>query len=89
MQHYDYRLNTGNLYSSATVFRPIARAIGMFKYRDLHYFDGFFDVWGDAKNERRGRPALANTLAVFLHKDGVSHQVCEYQLSDGNDYPRP
>jgi hypothetical protein len=88
MQQYDSTLHTGNQYSSATDFRPIARSIGIFKYRDLYYFDGFFDIWGDAKNERRGRPALANTLAVFLHKDGVSSQVCEYQLS-GRDYPKP
>jgi hypothetical protein len=89
IQKYDSSLNTGNLYSTATSFRPIARSIGIFKYRDLYYFDGFFDIWGDAKNERRGLPALANTLAVFLHKDGVSRQICEYRLSDGRDYPKP
>jgi hypothetical protein len=88
IQAYDTKINTGNLYSTATGFRPIARSIGIFKYRDLYYFDGFFDIWGDANNERRGRPALANTLAVFLHKDGVSRQICEYRLS-GRDYPKP
>jgi hypothetical protein len=89
IQKYDSSLQTGNLYSTATDFRPIARSIGIFKYRNLYYFDGFFDIWGDAKNERRGRPALANTLAVFLHKDGVSRQMCEYDLIDRQDYPTP
>lgn len=88
IQQYDSALHTGNLYSTATDFRPIARSIGVFKYRGLFYFDGFFDIWGDAKNERRGRAELANTLAVFLHKNGVSSQVCEYQLG-GRDYPKP
>jgi hypothetical protein len=88
VQQYDSTLKTGNLYGSATKFRPIARSIGIFKYRDKYYFDGFFDIWGDAKNERRGRPALANVLAVFLHRDGVSRQICEYRLS-GRDYPGP
>ena len=88
VQKYDPTLNTGNLYGSATNFRPIARSIGVFKYRDKYYFDGFFDIWGDAKNERRGRPALANTMAVFLNQDGISRQICEYHLS-GEDYPRP
>jgi hypothetical protein len=88
IQQYDSALHTGNLYSTATDFRPIARSIGIFKYRELYYLDGFFDIWGDAKNERRGRPALANTLAVFRHKDGVSSQICEYQLG-GRDYPKP
>ncbi len=89
VQKYDSNLNTGNLYSTATGFRPIARSIGIFKYRGLYYLDGFFDIWGDARNERRGRPSLANTLAVFLHKDGATRQICEYQLSDGRDYPKP
>ena len=88
VQQYDSTIHTGNLYSSGIGFRPVARAIGIFKYRDLYYMDGFFDIWGDAQNERRGRPALANKLAVFLHRDGVSRQICEYHLS-GGDYPRP
>src|SRR5271166_87204 len=88
IQQYDSAIRTGNLYSSGIGFRPVARAIGIFKYHDLYYMDGFFDIWGDAQNERRGRPALANTMAVFLHRDGVSRQICEYHLS-GDDYPRP
>jgi hypothetical protein len=88
VQAYDTKINTGNLYATATGFRPVARSIGIFKYRDLYYFDGFFDIWGDANNERRGQPALANTLAVFLHRDGVSREICEYRLS-GRDYPQP
>jgi hypothetical protein len=85
-QTYDARLNTGNLYSSATPFRPIARSIGIFKYKDAYYFDGFFDVWGDAQNQRRGREGLANIMGVFLHKDHHTTQVCEIQWLS-SDFP--
>lgn len=67
-------------------FRPIGSSIGIFKYRDLYYFDSFFDIWGDFADQRRDRPALANNLAVFLRRDGTTHQICEYHTDD-QDYP--
>jgi len=56
--------------------------MGFFKYQDLYYFDTFFDSWGDTKNKRRKDKNIGNTLAVFLHKDGETKQVCEYLMTD-------
>jgi hypothetical protein len=90
VQQFDHDTveHSGNLYATATGFRPVARSIGIFKYRKLYYLDGFFDIWGDFENNRRGIPKLANTLAVFVHKDRETRQICEYQLR-GRDFPTP
>jgi hypothetical protein len=88
VQQYDLSLHTGNFYVGAHTFRTIARAISIFRYRGAYYFDGFFDIWGDADDKRRGEPRLANTLAVFIRKDDVTRQICEYRMS-GSDYPTP
>jgi len=81
-------------------FRPVGDSIGIFKFRDLYYFDTFFDKWGDFEDKRYGwddplnkRLAdtgegksydknIINTLAVFLHKDGETKQICEYLMTD-------
>jgi len=69
-------------------FRPIGKSMGLFKYQDQYYFDTFFDGWGDFENKRQTVNAqikgmqIANTLAVFLHKDGATKQVCEYLMTD-------
>lgn len=63
-------------------FRPIGRSMGVFKYQDLYYFDTFFDSWGDIESKRRKNKQIGDTLAVFLHKDGKTKQVCEYLMTD-------
>lgn len=63
-------------------FRPIGRSMEIFKYQDLYYFDTFFDSWGDIENKRRKDKQIGNTLAVLLHKDGKTRQVCEYLMTD-------
>lgn len=69
-------------------FRPIGDSMGIFKYQDMYYFDTFFDGWGDFENKRRivytrrKNKQIVNTLAVFLHKDGKTRQVCEYLMTD-------
>jgi hypothetical protein len=88
VQQYDHALQTGNLYATGTTFRPIARRIDIFEYGQLYYFYGWFDIWGDAGNKRRGIPQMANVLAVFLHRGGTTKQICEYRLN-GNDFPTP
>lgn len=59
-------------------FRPIGLTIGIFNYEGTHYFDTFFDSWGDIEGDRRADPAIRSTLGVFLHKDGKTRQICEY-----------
>ena len=80
-----YRLDDGSL---ASKFRPIGRAVGIFNYQNIYYFDTFFDGWGDFENKRQTvytqskNMQIANTLAVFLHKDGKTRPVCEYLMTD-------
>jgi hypothetical protein len=57
--------------------------MGFFKYQDLYYFEAFYSEWtGDIEGKRIEGPSLVNTLAVFLRKDGLTQQVCEYQMSE-------
>jgi len=72
-----YRLPDGSLSAN---FRPIGITIGIFKYQDSYYFDTFFDSRGDFEDKRQNDERLFNTLAVFLHKDGKTRQVCEYLM---------
>jgi len=69
-------------------FRPIGRSMGIFKYQEMYYFDTFFDGWGDFEGKRRTEGTrrkdkqIGNTLAVLLHKDGKTKQVCEFLMTD-------
>ena len=60
-------------------FRPIGRKISIFEYGGLYYFDTFFDSSGDFEGNRQTDPQIATTLGVFLRKDDVTKQVCEYR----------
>ena len=73
----EYHLASGNISSD---FRPIGNSLGIFKYQDMYYFDTFFDDWGDFENKRKNDKDTMNSLAVFLHKDGKTSQVCEYLM---------
>jgi hypothetical protein len=66
-------------------YRPIGESYGIFKYRTLYYFDTFFDGdgrLGDFEDKRRGNQALSRTLGVFLHRDGKTRQICEYDTRE-------
>ena len=59
----------------------------VFPYRDLYYFDTFYDwgspvVDGDFEDKRKGSSRLPNTLAVFLRKNGKTAPVCEYHVTE-------
>ena len=83
---YPIRLNSKWILSED--FRPIGRSIGIFEFEGVYYFDTFFDGWGDFDGKRRTvytrhkDENIVNTLAVFLHKDGKTRQVCEYQMTN-------
>jgi hypothetical protein len=49
-------------------FEPLGFTFDLFEYRDQIYFDTFFDE----PQSRRDR------LAVFVRREGVTHQVCQY-----------
>jgi hypothetical protein len=61
-------------------FRPIGLKMGIFKYDGLYYFDTFFDSSGDFQGRRQKDPRIGSTLGVFLRKDGVTKQMCEYRF---------
>jgi hypothetical protein len=58
---------------------PIGRHMGVFEFEGRYYFDTFYDSggWGDYRNQRRNDPSLKNVLAVFIHRDGKTEEVCE------------
>jgi uncharacterized protein len=74
-----YRLPTGKLVSR---FRPISLRAGLFWYEGSYYTDGFFDEWGDFDNQRAKDPEIGNRLGVFLRRNNVTSQICEYLLDD-------
>jgi uncharacterized protein len=74
-----YRLPSGGLTNR---FRPISQRAGLFWYEGLYYTDGFFDEWGDFENRRVNDPEVGNRLGVFLRRNNVTTQVCEYLLED-------
>jgi hypothetical protein len=64
-------------------FWPIGYSYGVFEYRRSSYFETFFDNSGyiaDFYNRRRNDSKLQNTLGVFMHKNGVTRQMCEYYV---------
>lgn len=83
-----YAIQVDGKWTVADRFRPVGSYIGIFKYLDTYYFDTFFDGWGDAENNRqtentrRKNKQITNTLAVFVHKDGKTRQICEYLMTD-------
>lgn len=59
-------------------FRPINNYMGVFRYKNITYFDTFFDSWGDYVGKRRNDPNIARMLGVFKREKGQTKQVCEY-----------
>lgn len=55
--------------------------MGIFEYDGLYYFDTFLDSSGDFQGRRQKDPRIGKTLGVFLRKDGVTKQECEYRLA--------
>lgn len=62
---------------------PVGWNMSIFKFEGLYYFDTFYndDGWGDYQNKRRKDKALARTLAVFLHRNGETREMCELRLN--------
>ena len=67
-------------------FRPLGPTIGIFKYRNLYYIDTFlFDHpihWWGFLTHSPYNPQRANTLAVFLRRNGHTKQMCEYRMNE-------
>ncbi len=59
---------------------PVGKHIDIFKYLDLYYFDTFYDnEGGDVDGKRKNQASLEDRLAVFLHQNGKTKQMCEYR----------
>ena len=66
-------------------WRLLGNSYSVFRYRDLYYFDTFYDLFahlGDFQNKRKGSSRLQDTLAVFLHRSGKTAPVCEYFVTE-------
>ena len=66
-------------------WRLLGNSYSAFRYRDLYYFDTFYDQFanlGDFQNKRKGSSRLQDTLAVFLHRNGKTAPVCEYFVAE-------
>jgi hypothetical protein len=61
----------------------IGKHMGIFRFKDLYYFDTFYDndKWGDYQNKRRKAKSLENTLGVFLNRNGETREMCELRLN--------
>ena len=68
------------------MFWPIGQYVSIFKYRNLNYFDTFYDTRGlgyfDGKSTKLTDPKLNNTLAVLLNRRGQTEEICTYYLMD-------
>ena len=68
--------------------RLIGDSYSVFQYRDLYYFETFYDhespvsALGDLEDKRIGSAKLQDTLAVFLRKGGKTLPVCEYYVTE-------
>jgi hypothetical protein len=58
-------------------FRPVGLFIGIFVFDGKTYFDTFYDSWGDLNNQRKKKPYMNDTLAVFKREHGKTEAVCE------------
>lgn len=78
-----YRLPDGTF---SAQFRPIGPDISIFRYRDSYYFDTFLfdrplESWGRI-DTKAFDPKQANTLGVFLRRQGVTKLICEYRMTE-------
>lgn len=62
------------------IFPEVADEFGIFRYRNLNYFDAMFTP---ALFDKRKR----NTLAVFLYAHHQRQEICEYHVSGIGDHP--
>jgi hypothetical protein len=64
--------------------RLLGNSYSVFRYRDLYYFETFYDhdsELGDFHNQRKGSRILQDTLVVFLRHDHKAVPVCEYHMT--------
>jgi hypothetical protein len=65
-------------------YRPMGASYGIFEYRNVFYFDTFFnsaDGLGDFHDARRHDTNLPYALGVFVREKGATRQICEYASS--------
>lgn len=73
-------------YSQRTVrdiYPEFSREFGVFRYRNLTYFDAFLTGsrnFEGSPDHRTFDPKLKKTLAVFLYAQGERREICEYYV---------
>jgi hypothetical protein len=63
-------------------FRAIGTSFGVFRFKDVTYFDTFYAPGGDLNGDRDGEPGYNETLAVLTNHEGSSQLVCEVRGSN-------
>ena len=74
-------LYAGNGAGEALEFEPIGKSVSIFDFRGKVYFDAFFygpSPYVDMASDLH----IADRLGVFLHENGVTRQLCEFQMKD-------
>jgi hypothetical protein len=74
-------------FKPASVYQPIGTHTSVFRYRDSTYVVTFFDGGYHSESQRRegADVPLEDQLGVFLRKNAITRQVCEYDLLDSGD----
>jgi hypothetical protein len=71
---------------SGTALEPIGHEISIFEFQGRYYFDAF--RYGPmAFDSGQSDPKIADTLGVYLHKGGVTRQICAYRMRDPESLP--
>jgi hypothetical protein len=91
----NYPLFTKNkFFGFADGFNYIGLSMGIFAYKNVYYFDTFFDYFGDFQGKRRDyfkniplkrKHPMTATLGVLQRKNGKTKQVCEYYWINWQD----
>jgi hypothetical protein len=71
----------------AMSYQPIGIETGVFRFRNTTYSDTFIHTRPgiESAKQRRAGVRVGDELGVFLRRDGVTRQVCEYLLLDSGD----
>jgi hypothetical protein len=66
---------------SGAALEPIGQEVGILEFKGQYYFNAF--SYGPRSfDSGQSNPKIADTLGVFLHKDGESRRICEYRMRD-------
>jgi hypothetical protein len=74
-------------FNVAMSYQPIGIETGVFRFRNTTYYDTFIHTRPgvESAKQRRAGVRVGDEVGVFLRRDDVTRQVCEYVLLDSGD----